>query len=199
MAKLNVPTESQKAWLASGGSEEALEYLGNVVGKMAQEASNAGLLSKEANEEDAPVLTDDEVVAADVVVEPVAESIPVVEPVVQAAETAPTADVVKTMEAAIGNAIVDAIKQYHTDIVVPLIDELKKSLTVEKPVVKAMRDDALFASDFLPPSAVSSLLKQRFQFTDDGAKTLTKEEVEKGAIVAKNLESDAKSDLFADI
>lgn len=175
---MNLINNSQKEWLEKGGSEDALKFIDDVVGKLHTKAVAEGVLYKQTATEEV-----EETVVAEVVEEEVANEVVVTDEafadktevvvtetpvVVVEAETKsasqPSSEVLVNM---LVETIFAAQKQYHADVVEPLIAELN---TLKAATVKAAQSSGVFGWDMtalLPAAAVASKIKKEFGSGND--------------------------------
>lgn len=182
---MNLINNSQKEWLEKGGSEDALKFIDDVVGKLHTKAVAEGVLYKQTAQEDV-VTTEDLVVESAANAEEVAEEVVAEETEVVVTETPVVIAEVETKNASqpspevLVNLLVETIfaaqKQYHADVVEPLIAELN---TLKAATVKAAQSSGVFGWDMtalLPAAAVASKIKKEFGSTDTITGVTVKEE-----------------------
>lgn len=167
---------SQKEWLQKGGSAQALELIDSVVTKLHQKALDENIVFKSANtdaeveqtetEEDSNTETESETETKDAEIvseeteaiseEEVSEEQPETEP--EAPENVESVNFVDVLT----ESIFAAQKQYHNDVVVPLITELE---SVRKELSESKKTKGLFdfdATSLLPAAAVAEKIKKEF-------------------------------------
>ncbi|TXI88540.1 MAG: hypothetical protein E6Q36_05290 [Chryseobacterium sp.] len=192
---MNLVNKSQREWLEQGGSEDALKFIDEVVGKLHTKAVAEGVLYKQAATE-----VVEETVVAEVVEEEVANEVVVTDEAftdkteVVVTETPVVVAEVETKNASqpdsqvLVNMLVETIfaaqKQYHTDVVEPLIAELN---TLKAATVKAAQSSSVFSWDMtalLPAAAVASKIKKEF---GSGNEAITGVVVEEESIAVKEV------------
>ena len=179
---MNLINNSQKEWLEKGGSEDALKFIDDVVGKLHTKAVAEGVLYKQTAQEDV-VTTEDLVVESAANAEVVAEEVVTEETEVVVTETpveVETKNASQPSPEVLVNLLVETIfaaqKQYHADVVEPLIAELN---TLKAATVKAAQSSGVFGWDMtalLPAAAVASKIKKEFGSTDTITGVTVKEE-----------------------
>jgi len=181
---MKLVNDSQKQWLEKGGSEEALTFIETVVNGLHTKALNEGIVYKAETEvQEEPVVEEvvtdvTEEVAEEVIADVAEEVAPVV------TETAPE---VKSIDfaAVLTETIFAAQKQYHNDVVVPLLAEIKSlKEAVSKTETKSAGVFSFDMSGLLPAAAVATRIQKEFGATPNKevkgepttAKAITKRE-----------------------
>lgn len=161
---MKLVNKSQEEWLKQGGSEAALSFIENVVGTLHQKAMNEGMLFKSEETESETKVTDEVETKSEDETEVVSE---VVEetPEVEVEETEEVATEASNVDfgAVLTEVIFAAQKQYHTDVVEPLLARVK-ALTEELSNVKKEKSmgNIFTASDLLPAAAVAARIQKEF-------------------------------------
>lgn len=105
--------------------------------------------------------------------------------------TGDSATMMKAFQDGVAEAIVVALKQYHTDIVVPMQAQIAELTAPSQEQVRknfSMVENVFMnASDFMPADAVSAMLKKEFGITETqvGDKVATEQEIEASTTVVK--------------
>lgn len=183
---MNLVNNSQREWLEKGGSEDALKFIEDVVGQLHTKAVSEGIIYKQVTEEIGAETT--EVVETEEVVENKIEEVVITEAdtetkSVEVVET----PVVDNSQQMLLNVIVETVfaaqKQYHADVVEPLLAEIK---SLKAATVKNVQSGSIFGWDMsalLPAAAVASKIKKEFGNGDE----LTGVEVKQEPVVVKEV------------
>ena len=200
---MELMNKSQQEWLKNGGSEDAMKFIDSVVGSLHQKALNEGIVHKAVSEEESDVTEETEtketedVVEEDTVVNSV-ESEAVDETVSEEVEekAVEESENVINFATVLSETIFAAQKQYHEDVIAPLLKELKEvkeELTATKK--KSFNLFDMSASDLLPTAAVAAMVSKQYGKKEtEIAGDATKAE----AITKKEVKSFTDANLFAD-
>lgn len=208
-------------WIMQGAPAQALEFLGEAVNGLSQKAMKENIVFKEKSmakktvtkekeiEEEVSVIVPDEEeeTPAAITEEDVTEDATPSTPSVNDSDTGPTTDtpattptttpgaseasIMKAFQDGVAEAIVSALKQYHTDIVVPMQAQMAELTAPSQPKMNKqysmVENVFLNASDFMPAAAVSAMLKKEFgtEAVQAGDKTATAEEIEESTTIVK--------------
>lgn len=190
---MNLINNSQKEWLEKGGSEDALAFIENVVGQLHNKAVTEGIVHKQVEEEVETVVNNE--TETEVTAETETEVPAETETVVTSENEVETTPVVEKKEyptelvTLLVETVFAAQKQYHTEVVAPLVAELK---AIKDMTTKTAQSTSMFGWDMsalLPAAAVADKIKKEFGTSSE----LTGTPVEGEAVVVKEVEVNANS------